>query len=1137
MKKLIFKHLLLAVIAFLCSITAKAYSFEFDGVCYAITSENEVSVSAKGEKYSGDIVIPEIVNYDGKAFKVTSINTVAFEFCHELTSISIPKTIKAMYHHAFYGCENLTAVYINDLSSWCEIDHNAYSNPLNYAHNLYLNGELVTNLVIPSDVTEIKNDAFECCNSLKSVKIHDGVTAIGNYAFQLCESLTEVKIDEGVKCVADYAFYKCPTLASINIPNSVTSIGNYAFAHCEALTSAVIGDGVTKIGENAFLWCNSLENLVLGNNLTDIGDYSFAACWELRNIIFPNSLTNIGIGAFSGCNSLASVIIPEKVTKICDRTFDGCSKLSNVTFPESITSIGDESFQRTSLTSVEFPKKLKTIGSCAFYSCLPLSSVTIPKSVTSIGGRAFYDCKNLNAVHIEDLSAWCSVEFGDDTANPLFHGDNLILNGEQIFDLIIPQEITEIKSHVFAGYGKINTVTIHENVNKIGYHAFCGVDLLTAVYIDNLSAWCKIEHEAYSNPLNYAHNLYLNGELITDLVIPADIYVVKDDAFECCTCIKSVTIHDSVTSIGNYAFQLCDSLSKVTIGKGVVNIGDLAFNGCFTIEKIVIPNTVETIGNHAFNGCNSLSKIKIGQNVESIGEYAFQDCLSLGEIDIPDNILRIEEGTFKGCTNLANVTLGSSVIHIDDYVFANCNNLQFIHLKNANPFTAYSTAFSEDNYANTTLYVPKNSLESYKAVSTWKNFADIYEEGSFSVGCRVQYKTNDGKVVKLNKRAFGDAKILSNTYKDSCGIIEFSVQLKSIGETAFYNCINLTNIEIPNSVKNIERYAFRMCSALESVEIPYGVQILGPAAFEYCTGLHSIKIPESVTCIGEWQFAYCNSLENVILPNSLTEIEDYSFHQCTNLKKIIIPSSIEKIGFNAFYEATGLTAVHIDNLSAWCKIEHEAYSNPLNYAHNLYLKDELVTDLVIPDDVTIIKNDAFEFCTSLKSVTFHDNVTFIENYAFQYCSGLKNITMGECVESIGNNAFFNCDSLMHIYRKCSTAPTVGADCFSEANYENVVLHVPNGTLANYNAADTWMNFKNIVEYDVTSIDKIINDYPIVVITTNGFKFMANDYKSIAIYTTNGALVEKIDSYTGEEITLDKGVYFVRVGNKTMKVKL
>ena len=224
MKKLIFKHLLLAVIAFLCSITAKAYSFEFDGVCYAITSENEVSVSAKGEKYSGDIVIPEIVNYDGKAFKVTSINTVAFEFCHELTSISIPKTIKAMYHHAFYGCENLTAVYINDLSSWCEIDHNAYSNPLNYAHNLYLNGELVTNLVIPSDVTEIKNDAFECCNSLKSVKIHDGVTAIGNYAFQLCESLTEVKIDEGVKCVADYAFYKCPTLASINIPNSVTTI-------------------------------------------------------------------------------------------------------------------------------------------------------------------------------------------------------------------------------------------------------------------------------------------------------------------------------------------------------------------------------------------------------------------------------------------------------------------------------------------------------------------------------------------------------------------------------------------------------------------------------------------------------------------------------------------------------------------------------------------------------------------------------------------------------------------------------------------------------------------------------------------------------------------------------------------------
>jgi hypothetical protein len=160
---------------------------------------------------------------------VTSIGSYAFEDCSSLTSVVIPNSVTSIENYAFYGCANLKDVYISDIAAWCNISFSYYSNPLCYADNLYLNSELITELVIPDNVTSINDYAFYDCDSLTSVVIGSSVTRIGMDAFAGCSSLTNVVIGDNVTSISSYAFDGCNSLTSVVIPKSVTSIGSCAF--------------------------------------------------------------------------------------------------------------------------------------------------------------------------------------------------------------------------------------------------------------------------------------------------------------------------------------------------------------------------------------------------------------------------------------------------------------------------------------------------------------------------------------------------------------------------------------------------------------------------------------------------------------------------------------------------------------------------------------------------------------------------------------------------------------------------------------------------------------------------------------------------------------------------------------------
>ena len=301
-----------------------------------------------------NVVIPATVEYYNKVYKVksiekkafynckalesivipnsvTSIGERAFECCRSLTSVTIPNSVTSIGESAFEGCSSLKEVHITDLAAWCNIDFNdCYSTPLYYAKNQYLNGELVTNIVIPEWVTEIKNYAFSCCSSLKSVTIPNSVTYIGSSAFSSCSSLTSVTIPNSVRSIGDSTFSDCSSLTSVTIPNSVTSIKDSTFYGCSSLTSVTIPNSVTSIGFTAFFDCSSLTSVTIPNSVTSIKDCTFYGCSSLTSVTIPNSVTSIGYCAFNGCSSLTSVTIPNSVTSIGNCAFEGCESLKQV---------------------------------------------------------------------------------------------------------------------------------------------------------------------------------------------------------------------------------------------------------------------------------------------------------------------------------------------------------------------------------------------------------------------------------------------------------------------------------------------------------------------------------------------------------------------------------------------------------------------------------------------------------------------------------------------------------------------------------------------------------------------------------------------------------------------------------------
>ena len=332
----------------------------------------------------------------------------------------------------------------------------------------------------------------------------------------------------------------------------------------------------------------------------------------------------------------------------------------------------------------------------------------------------------------------------------------------------------------------------------------------------------------------------------------------------------------------------------------------------------------------------------------------------------------------------------------------------------------------------------------------------------------------------------------------------FTYSVTSIGDSAFFDCYNLTDIEIPNSVTSIGDSAFYGCSSLTSIEIPNSVTSIGDSAFFDCYCLTSIQIPNSVTSIGDYAFSRCSSLTNIQIPNSVTSIGNDAFSDCESLTSIEIPNSVTSIGDSAFFDCNSLTSIEIPN--SVTSIGNYAFSNCKsltsiqipnsvtsigNYA---FASCSNLTNVVIGKNVTSIKDHTFYFCESLIDIEISNSVTNIEDYAFYFCESLRKIEIpnsvasigdltfcdcfnlteviiGNSVESIGERAFFNCSNMSKFTCLTTIPPKLHYEALRSCYSAN--LYVLEGCKCTYESTDYWKKFNNITE--ITLADSVALD--------------------------------------------------------------
>ena len=622
----------------------------------------------------------------------------------------------------------------------------------------------LTNLILPSSVTEIGWGAFDGCSGLTSLTLPSGVTSIGVYAFYGCSGLTSLTLPSSVTSINAYAFQGCSGLTSLTLPSSVTSVGGSAFEGCSGLINLTLPSSVTSIGKWAFKGCSGLTSLTIPSSVTSIGIAAFSGCSGLTSLTILSGVTSIGNSAFSGCSGLTSLTIPSSVTSIGESAFEGCSGLTSLTILSGVTEIGIAAFSGCSgLTSLALPSSVTSIGNSAFSGCSGLTSLTLPSCVTLIGREAFSGCSGLTSIYayLEKIPELGSNVFtGCDAKNCILYVpkgtiDDYLVSEFGYFKNIVddgllttqvtikldeagtlPDRIGENQKYLITNLkivGKINGTDL-KFIREMAGRDFNRKKTKGKLSILDLSeAKIVAGGSAY---VGYSENNYTSNDKLGDY------------AFQGCSGLKSLTIPSSVTSIGYCAFSDCSGLTSLTIPSGVTSIGGGAFWGCSGLTSLTIPSGVTSIDNHAFYGCSGLTSLTIPSGVTEIGNDAFSDCSGLTCLTIPSGVTSIGDYAFQGCSGLKSLTIPSSVTSIGESAFNSCSGLTSIYAYLEKiPKLGYNV-FLGCYAKNCTVYVPKGTYDAYKS-SEFGYFEKIVEFDATGID-KVTTSTNAKEVSRYS---------------------------------------------------------------------------------------------------------------------------------------------------------------------------------------------------------------------------------------------------------------------------------------------------------------------------------------------------------------------------------------------------
>lgn len=760
---------------------------------------------------------------------VTEIGAGAFYSCVGMKSIEIGSGVAKIGNSAFTNCNSLSRVYIKDLAKWCAVAFEGNpSNPMCYANKLYLNGELLTSLVIPESVTAVSPRAFYGSRCITSVAIHGGVTEIGENAFAGCEKITEVINLSGLSITAgDGANGNIAKFAmDVHSGNSrIVTVGDYQFYTKNGTSHLIqyVGDDLELVLPESF----NGKNYVIGKN-------AFYYYTELKSVVIPDTVTKICENAFFNCKSMTSVIIGNSVTAIENSAFSYCNAIQSLNIPDSVVSI----------------------GSSAFLSCIAMTRLDLGSGLTTIGAGAFSNCQKLEGVYIKSLEQWCSFNFPDQYSNPTACGKRLYLNGELLTEVTIPDSITVISPYAFLGCTELSRVILNDNVTSIGDYAFwncgnlTGVTLgkkLTAIGTD-VFKWCyKLVEIINRSSMELNPGREDNGSVALNAIEihKGDSKIIKVDDYLFYICDKGnylisytgsgveLILPESYNGesyvINSYAFYSNSRITSVTFSEGVTDIGGYAFAGCAGLQTVNFSESIKTVGGSAFLYSGAITTVNIPDialwcaiqfgdsdaNPITVARKAYVNGELLTNLVIPEGVTGIGRYAFKYCNSIASVTVPSSMTMIDTYAFQFCYKLAEVINHSELEIRAKSIDFGQiANYA----------LEVHSGESKLDNVNGYL------------FYTNKGTSYLLGYAGEDTQLVLPESYKG--------------GSYVLYD------------------YAFFCRDDITSVIISKGVTAIGNNAFRSCGGLATVEIGENVTKIGSGAFHGVGSLENVTFKNT-----------------------------------------------------------------------------------------------------------------------------------------------------------------------------------------------------------------------------------------------------------------------------
>lgn len=721
-----------------------------------------------------------------------------------------------------------------------------------------------------------------------------------------------------------------------------------------------------------------------------IGDFYTGRCGEsvfFELVYDEDSLVLVLSGSGDmfdyGCNSpapwdllsykITDIFISEGITSIGSYIFANCSNVTNVTIPDSVTFIKDSAFENcSSLKSITIPRSVTDIGEYAFLQCTSLENVTLPDSITQIDSYTFSMCKGLKSV-------------------------------------TIPHSVETIRSHAFAGCTVLENVEIPDSVTTIEQKAFFQCSGLKSISLPN------------------------------------SVTSIEKEAFWQCKSLESITIPNSVKLIKESTFSECDSLESVIIPESVKSIQGQAFSFCSNLTSIELPDSIDFIGARAFFRCTSLEKIKMPAALKKITTETFLNCYRLTSVRIPSSVTSIETAAFKGCQCLKNITIPDSVTGINKYAFDECAGLTNVYYTGSKSDWQNLSIEEDGNRPLINAAKHYHSTEPENNGSTDDNSDDNDPEDDDSdkgnvlktgqCGKKITFTLYESGLLEFSGSGNMDNYDNSSSTPDSIAPwyenreqikkVRFIGKITSIGDMAFYNCINMEDFKMPNSINRIGRYAFWRCEKLKSVTLPHSLSTIDKCAFYNCTGLTSITIPDSVTSISDFAFISSSNLTSVTIPESVISIGTYAFFDCRI-------QDVYYAGSEKDWKKISLTENGNTSLSR--ATFHYGKTDPDDEEENGDEGDtdneqpgrcgDNITYTISDDGVLEIKGygDMYQYSSSnynyapwyndrskIKSIRFDGRITSIGDYAFLDCSYFSNITMPDSLVRIGSHAFEKCN--------------------------------------------------------------------------------------------------------------------------------